>query len=209
MSPPARSSSMNWNPPVGLSPRIGGSPKANVKASGTPRMPRCAVRPESRRAAYSFVVRSSQGFRVVMTVATLELEVPVAISRPPSTKYLSTPGSLPITASILRGGGVGAVRRGAIRQPHGDEERALIFARQEARRQVLEKPHGEQRHDAAAPAPPAPSGGSGNPLRAEIAVGGPFERAVEPGERAREPGYWISYAAAAAWPPVPGSATVR
>ena len=35
MSPPLRSSSMNWKPPVGLSPRIGGRPNANENASGT------------------------------------------------------------------------------------------------------------------------------------------------------------------------------
>ena len=37
-----------------------------------------------------------------MIVATLELDVPVAISSPPSTKYRSTPGSFAITDSILR-----------------------------------------------------------------------------------------------------------
>src|SRR5258706_3990732 len=37
-----------------------------------------------------------------MTVETFEFDVPVAISRPPKTKYLSTPGSLEIAVSILR-----------------------------------------------------------------------------------------------------------
>ena len=46
--------------------------------------------------------RSSHGFSVAISVATFEFEVPVAISRPPSTKYVSTPGSLPMISSILR-----------------------------------------------------------------------------------------------------------
>ena len=46
-------------------------------------------------------VRSSHGFSVLITVATLELDVPVAISRPPSTKVSSTPGNLEITVSIF------------------------------------------------------------------------------------------------------------
>ena len=39
----------------------------------------------------------------------------------------------------LARGGIGAVRGGAIGQAHGDEERPLIFARQESRRQPLEQ----------------------------------------------------------------------
>ena len=108
----------------------------------------------------SLEVRSSQGLSVVMTVATLEFEVPVAISSPPSTKYLSTPGSLLITVFDFLRGGVGAIRGGAIGQAHGDEERALIFTGQEARGQALEQAGSQQRDQPTGRAPAVPSAGS-------------------------------------------------
>ena len=67
-------------------------------------------------------MRSSHGFRRVITVATFELVVRVAMSRPPRMKVPATPGILLTISSTLRGGGVGALRGSGVGKAHGDEE---------------------------------------------------------------------------------------
>src|ERR1035437_334573 len=79
---------------------MGGWPKALVLASGKRASARCRLAIMAPN-CWSGVVRSSHGFKRVITVATFELEVRVEISVPPRVKVPDTPGILLTIASTL------------------------------------------------------------------------------------------------------------
>ena len=139
-----------------------------------------------------------------MTVATLELEVPVAISSPPSTKYLSTPGSLRDDLFDLARGGIGALGGSAVGQPHGDEERALIFVGQEARRQLLEQSAGRAATRASTSTAQRRRAGSGTPPPVRYRLVVQSKARLNQSKGARQPRRGFACAAAAAAPPAPG-----
>ena len=129
---------MNSNPPAVLRPRIGGKPKPNTIASCSCANFALRLRRIVCELQVACVLRSSQGFSSAITVATFELIVSVVIEAAERRDRFHARNRAQIVLD-LRDARVGALERRAVRQADGDEEDALIFVRQESRRQRLEQ----------------------------------------------------------------------